>query len=107
MVLVFSNTFFAVSFQAFMVGVAMKRECKGKGNVHPRTGLEGPDGEQRYSLTSALDGGGWSAPRPGRCTPGKRPSTHCTGGWVGPRASLDGCGKSCPHWDSIPGPSTP
>ena len=20
--------------------------------------------------------------------------THCTGGWVGPRAGLDGCGKS-------------
>jgi hypothetical protein len=26
---------------------------------------------------------------------GNRPSTHCTGGgWVGPSASLDGCGKS-------------
>jgi hypothetical protein len=22
-------------------------------------------------------------------TPGKRPGTHCTGGWVGPRAGLD------------------
>jgi hypothetical protein len=27
---------------------------------------------------------------------GKRPGTHCTGGWVGPRAGLDGCGKSPP-----------
>ena len=26
--------------------------------------------------------------------PGKRPGTHCTGGWVGPRAGLYGCGKS-------------
>ena len=25
--------------------------------------------------------------------PGKRPSTHCAGGWVGPGAGLDGCGK--------------
>ena len=25
--------------------------------------------------------------------PGKRPGTHCTGGWGGPRAGLDGCGK--------------
>ena len=25
------------------------------------------------SLTSTLDGGGWSAPRPGRFTPGKDP----------------------------------
>ena len=39
--------------------------CKGqgKGKVHPRTGHEGPEGEQRYSytpsLTSALDGGGY------------------------------------------------
>jgi hypothetical protein len=31
------------------------------------------------------------------------PSTHCTGGWVGPRTSLGGCGKTRPHWDSILG----
>jgi hypothetical protein len=31
---------------------------------------------------------------------GKRPSTHFTGGWVGPpRAGLDGCEKSRPHRD--------
>jgi hypothetical protein len=23
--------------------------------------------------------------------PGKRPGTHCKGGWVGPRAGLNGC----------------
>jgi hypothetical protein len=42
-------------------------------------------------MTSALDGGEWSASRPGRAfTPGERTSgTHCTGGWVGPRAGLD------------------
>ena len=28
--------------------------------------------------------------------PRERPCTHCTGGWVGPRAGLDGCGKSGP-----------
>ena len=27
----------------------------------------------------------------------ERPGTHCTGGWVGPRVGLDGCGKSRPH----------
>jgi hypothetical protein len=27
--------------------------------------------------------------------PQERPSTHSTGGWVGPRSGLDG-GKSCP-----------
>jgi hypothetical protein len=41
-------------------------------------------------LTSALDGGEWSASRPGRFTPRERaPSTHWLGGWVGPRAILD------------------
>jgi hypothetical protein len=36
-------------------------------------------------------GGEWSASRPGRALPqGKEPpGTHCTGGWVGPRAGLD------------------
>ena len=28
---------------------------------------------KQYSLTSALDAGGWSAPRPGRFTPGNDP----------------------------------
>jgi hypothetical protein len=46
-------------------------------------------------------GAGWSTPRPGRFTPWKEIKFHCTGGWVGPRASLDGCEKSCPHRDSI------
>jgi hypothetical protein len=30
---------------------------------------------------------------PATLPPGKRHGTHCTGGWVGPRAGLDGCGK--------------
>jgi hypothetical protein len=44
-------------------------------------------------------------PRP--LYPRERPGTHCTGGWVGPRASLDGCGKYRPHRHSIPEPSSP
>jgi len=32
----------------------------------------------------------------------ERPGTHCTGGWVGPRAGLDRCGSSRHHRDSIP-----
>ena len=28
--------------------------------------------------------------------------THCVGGWVGPMAGMDGCGKSRLHRDSIP-----
>jgi len=46
---------------------------KGKGKGHTRTGHEGQEGEKRYnytlSLTSALDGSGWSTPRPGRSLP--------------------------------------
>jgi len=51
------------------------RTVKGKGKAHPRTGHEGPDGEYSSTLplTSALDGDGWSTPRPGRFTPGKDP----------------------------------
>jgi hypothetical protein len=51
-------------------------------------------GERRYSsysfLTSALDGGEWSASR--TLPPGKEPPvpiTHWIGVWVGPRAGLD------------------
>jgi len=36
-------------------------------------------------LTSALDGGEWSASRPGRFNPGN----PWTGGWVGPSAGLN------------------
>jgi hypothetical protein len=43
-----------------------------------------------HSLTSALDGGEWSASRPGHFTSRERaPGTHWIGGWVGPRAVLD------------------
>jgi hypothetical protein len=31
--------------------------------------------------------------------PQKRPGTHYTGGWVGPRAGMDVCEKSRPHRD--------
>ena len=67
-----------------------------------RTGHEGTEGEQRYrstlSLTSALDRGGWPMSSPRR-------KTDCIGGWVGPRAGLDACGKPLLHRVSIPGPS--
>jgi len=55
---------------------------------------EGVLGEWMYSsthsFTLALDGGEWSASRPGRFIPKERaPGTHWIGGWVGPRAVLD------------------
>jgi hypothetical protein len=43
-----------------------------------------------HTLTSPLDGGEWSASRPGRFTLRERaPGTHWRGGWVDPRAVLD------------------
>jgi hypothetical protein len=85
---------------------------RGKGVISsPATRHGGAWGERRYSsysfTTTALDEGEWSASRPGRAfTPGERtPGTHCTGGWVGPRADLDteDRGKNfCPHRKSNP-----
>jgi hypothetical protein len=45
-----------------------------------------------------------SVSRPGRSLPpGKKTHvTHCTGGWVGPRAGMDRCVKSRPNRDSNP-----
>jgi hypothetical protein len=51
---------------------------------------------------------GWvvsTTPRP--LYPREILGTHCTGGWVGPRAGLDVCEKYRPHRDSISGPSSP
>ena len=51
---------------------------------------------------------GWvvnATPRPFH--PREGPGTHCIGGSVGPKAGLDGCGKSSPQTGSIPGPSSP
>ena len=31
---------------------------------------------------------------PAALPPGKKPGTYCIGGWLGPRAGLDGCGKA-------------
>jgi len=81
-----------------------------KGKVYPRTGHEGPKGKYRYSSTLSLTPtidvvGGNATPR--LLYPLERAGTHCIRGWVGPRAGLDGCGKSRPHRDSITGSSIP
>jgi hypothetical protein len=45
-------------------------------------------------LTSALDGGEWSASRPGRFTPGEiATGTHWIEGWMSPSAGLDAVEK--------------
>ena len=46
--------------------------------------------------TSELDGGWVVNATSLPLYPHKRHGTHCIGRWVGPRAGLDGCGKSRP-----------
>ena len=46
------------------------------------------------SLTSALIGMSGQRHAPAALPLGKKPGTHCIGCWVGPRAGLDGYGKS-------------
>jgi hypothetical protein len=82
-----------------------------RGKVHPGRGHECPDTELRYSstfsLTLALDRGRWLTPCPSHSTPWYRLIPIVYEAWMGSMASLDGCGQSCPHWDSTPGPSSP
>jgi hypothetical protein len=90
---------------------------KGKvGKVHPvqalrlctgRTAHRGRRGIALPYHDRATRRGEGSASRRGRPLPQEGSGTHCTGGWVGPRAGLDRCGKSRPHQDSITGPSSP
>ena len=58
-------------------------------------------------MTTTLEGVRGQQHAPAVLYPQERPSTHCTGSWVGPRAGLDRCGKSRPHRHSIPGSSSP
>jgi hypothetical protein len=66
----------------------------------PRNRPEGRDGGRGIALLF-LDLGTrreWVvSTTPRLLYPLERPGTHCTGGWVGPRAGLDVCEKSCPH----------
>ena len=59
------------------------RPLKCKGKIHPITGHEDPEGEQRnsstLSLTQIVVG---SRRHAAAALPQERPGTHCTGGWV-------------------------
>jgi hypothetical protein len=79
--------------------------------VHHRTGHEGPEWDMTYSsslsLTLALDGGGWSAPRPGCFVPRKETRYPLHRRLGGPQGDQDRCRKSRLHRDSISWPSNP
>ena len=63
-------------------------------------------GEQRYgytcSLTSALMGVHGQHHAPAALPPGKRPGTHCTGGWVGPGTVWTGAVNLAPNGARTP-----
>jgi hypothetical protein len=74
--------------------------------ISPVTGLNWPRGWIEVALPFRDLGArrGWvvsTTPLP--LYPRERPDTHCTGGWVGPRAGLDVCEKSHPTGIRSPG----
>ena len=81
------------------------------GEVYTTTGHDDTEVKERYSstlsLTWVLDGGGWSAPCPGRFTPGKDPVPIAQGAEWTPGSASTGAEKSRPHRGLIPGPSSP
>jgi hypothetical protein len=106
------NTQFQVwILNPLIISIKYKQKETVNGKAVPLHAMEALGGERRYRSysfsTSALDRGEWSASRPGRAfIPGEMtPGTHCTGGWVGPRAGLDteARGKTlCPRRESNP-----
>jgi hypothetical protein len=65
--------------------------CAGKGKVRPRTAREGSGQSRGVPLLFNLGarcGEMIKAKRRPLYPRGKRPRTHCTGGWVDPRAGL-------------------
>jgi hypothetical protein len=65
--------------------------------VHPKAQRGSRGISSTLSLTLALDRVGGQLHAPAALPPRKRPGTHCIGGWMGPRAGLDGCEKSRSH----------
>ena len=69
----------------------MARNVTGKGKFIPEHAM---NVYLQSFLTSAIDGGRWSASRPGYFTPWEEiPNTHWVGGWLGFRFGLDAMQK--------------
>ena len=79
--------------QKHNVTASMTTNFKGKGKLTPQKTTKAHSGSRGIATPWPLYSRG-------------RAGTHCIGDWVGPRASLDWYRKSCPHWNSIPGPSS-
>jgi hypothetical protein len=81
------------------------RKCIANGDespyIRPRRAQKGSRGIALLILDLGARRGWVVSTTPRPLYPRETASTHCTGGWVGPRASLDVCEKSRPHRDSI------
>ena len=105
-----SKAIFGKFVQSAKIILQRKAKCSLVQALRLCTGRTAHRGRKSIALPFLVHGtrrGEGSASRPGRSLPRERPGTHCTGGWMGPRADLDRCGKSRLDKDSIPGPSTP
>jgi hypothetical protein len=100
-----------IRFPSYVLGILILTKSTLKGKVScPTTRHGGAWGERRQSsysfLNSALDGGEWSASRPGRALlPRKGPPVPLDRRLVGPRAGLDAEAKRkilCPCRGSNP-----
>jgi hypothetical protein len=97
----FGITMRAIKVKVKCTLVQALRLCTG------RTDHKGSRGVALLFFDHGTRRGEASESRPGRSLPRERPDTHCTGDWLCPKAGLDRCGKSLPHRDSIPRPSSP
>ena len=75
----------------------LRLQCQGL-RSSPQNRPRRPRGGAHLQLYSSFNlearGGRWSTSESQPLYPRERPGTHCTGGWVGSRAGLDGCGKA-------------
>jgi len=83
---------------------------KVKDEIHSSTGHESTKGINTFLYSISNLGarwGGWSTPHSARFTSRKETRYPFRGGWGGPRACVDACGKFRPYRGSNPGPSNP
>ena len=111
-ILFYSIAFYSILFHTLSVRKCDRnKQCQQKVKFQPTTCHEGIEGVWRYSstlsLTWALYGGGWLKSRSAGFTPGNDPLTIVIEVRLGPRAGLDGCGKSRPTGIRFPESSSP